>query len=303
MVRPGRLRRRRPSRQFRQRAVHFHRGSVHPDVLDSVQELGRNLVRLHQLQERALWIGGRHNGLRLDGAPAREEDSRDPPILAPDPFDGGLQEDLDTVCSGGSRERVRQGAHPADHESPGADLPFEVPEEVVRERERRSGGGWSREVTDHALVREGRLHLVGLEVLIEQLFRAVEQEAPHEILRPRALQERDEIGDGHRRRKEHRLDKIVHVRPHRFVFRIPGGVLLRELRDFLRGLLVVVPEEEMPSVGKRAESLGVEGDLPQSKLRQLEITLNPWAISSVTHAPPTRSERSVTTTRSPAFAR
>src|SRR3989449_4634585 len=129
-------------------------------------------------------------------------------------------------------------------------------------------------MTDHALVREGGFHLIRLEILVEEFFRAVEEQPPQEVLRLWAAEKRDELGDRDGRGEEHWLDEIVDLGPHRFVLRIRRRVLLRELRDFLRGLLTIGPQEQMPSIGERAEALRVEGHLPQPELRELEVLDN-----------------------------
>src|SRR3989442_6357492 len=126
-------------------------------------------------------------------------------------------------------------------------------------------------MADHALVCEGGLHLVGLEIFVEEFFRAVEEQAPEEVFRFRAAEERDELGDRDGRSEKHGLDEIVDLGPHRLVLRIRRGILLRELGDLSRGLLAVGPEEEMPSIREGAESLRIEGHLPQPELRELEV--------------------------------
>src|SRR3989442_8103885 len=126
-------------------------------------------------------------------------------------------------------------------------------------------------MTDHALVREGGFHLIRLEVFVEEFFRAVEEEAPEEVLRFRAGEKRYEFRNRDGRGEEHRFDEVVDLGPHRLVLRIRRRVFLRELRDFLRGLLAAGPEEKRSSIGERAEALWVEGHLPQPELRELEI--------------------------------
>src|SRR2546425_13033110 len=109
---------------------------------------------------------------------------------------------------------------------------------------------------------------------MEVFHRVVEGQALEEVLRLRATKERVEVGDRDGRGEEHRLDEIVDLGPHRLVLRIRRGILLRELRDFLRGLLTIGPQEQMPSIGERAESLRIEGHLPQPELRELEVLDN-----------------------------
>src|SRR5207245_10421345 len=100
---------------------------------------------------------------------------------------------------------------------------------------------------------------------------ALEEQAPEEVLRLRAAEKRDQVGDRDGRGEEHRFDEVVDLGPHRLVLRIRRRVFLRELRDFLRGLLAAGPEEKISSIGERAEALWVEGHLPQPELRELEI--------------------------------
>src|SRR2546425_10042719 len=126
-------------------------------------------------------------------------------------------------------------------------------------------------MTDYALVREGGFDLIRLEIFIEEFFRGVEEQAPQEVLRFRAAEKRDQVSNRDGRGEEHRLDEIVDLGPHRLVLRIRRRVFLRELRDFLRGLLAVGPEEKISSIGEGAEALWVEGHLPQPELRELEI--------------------------------
>src|SRR3989454_2496004 len=126
-------------------------------------------------------------------------------------------------------------------------------------------------MTDYALVREGGFDLIRLEIFIEEFFRAVEEQAPEEVLRFRAAEKRDQVSDRDGRGEEHRFHEVVDLGPHRLVLRIRRRVFLRELRDFLRGLLAVGPEEKISSIGERAEALRVEGHLPQPELRELEI--------------------------------
>src|SRR5256712_2026258 len=143
-------------------------------------------------------------------------------------------------------------------------------------------------MTDYALVREGGFDLIRLEIFIEEFFRAVEEQAPEEVLRFRAAEKRDEFRNRDGRGEEHRFDEVVDLGPHRLVLRIRRRVFLRELRDFFRGLLAVGPEEEISSIGERAEALWVEGNLSETELRKFEVindlgTEEPRHIGSGTH--------------------
>jgi len=152
-----------------------------------------------------------------------------------------------------------------------ADLAVDVPEEVVREGERGPRRRRTGEMADHALVREGGLDLVRLEVFVEEFLCAVEQQAPEEVLGFRTAEERNQFGDRDRRGEEHRLDEIVDLGPHRLVLRIRRGVLFREFRDLLRGLLAIGPEQEISPIREGAEALRVEGHLPQPELGEFEV--------------------------------
>src|SRR5207249_10959453 len=146
------------------------------------------------------------------------------------------------------RERVGQGTHATEHDSPAADLAVDVSQEVVCERERGARRRWPGEMADYALVRERGLDLIRLEIFVEEFLRAVEEQTPQEVLRFRAPEKRDQLRDRDGRSEEHRLDEIVDLGPHRLVLRIGRGILLRELRDLLRALLVIGPQEQMPSI-------------------------------------------------------
>src|SRR2546428_5930569 len=83
-------------------------------------------------------------------------------------------------------------------------------------------GPWRRgsgEMTDYALVREGGFDLIRLEIFIEEFFRAVEEQAPEEVLRFRAAEKRDQVSDRDRRGEEHWFHEVVDLGPHRLVLR------------------------------------------------------------------------------------
>src|SRR5436309_2359183 len=271
MMRSGRLVGRRPTRELGQRAVDFHRGPVHLDRADGTPEFRGHVIRFDQLQERAFRIRGRDDRLGVDRSATFESNSDRASFVDTNPLDRGAKKDFDAAGPRSGREGIGQRAHSAQHETPAADLAVDVPEEVVREGERGPRRRRTGEMADHAFVREGGLDLVRLEVFVEEFFRAVEQQAPEEVLGFRTAEERNQFGDRDRRGEEHRLDEIVDLGPHRLVLRIRGGVLFREFRDLLRGLLAVGPEEEKSSIRKRAEALRVEGHLPQPELGEFEV--------------------------------
>ena len=271
MLRTGRSIRRVPTGELGQRAVDLHRGPVHFDGADGPPEFRGQLVGFQHLQERSLRIRGGDDDLRVDRSSPFEPHADRASAPNPYPFHGRPEEDLDATGPRRGRQRIGQCAHPAEDEAPPADLAIDVPEEIVREGERGSRGRRAGEMANHAFVRESGFHLVRFKVLVEQFFRAVEEQAPQEVLRLRAPEEGDELGDRDRRGEQHRLDEIVDLGPHRLVLRIRRGVFLRELRDLPRGLLPVGPEHEIFSIGERAEALRIEGDLPQPELRELEV--------------------------------
>src|SRR5438132_7409220 len=271
MVRSGRLVGRRPTWKLGQRAIDFHRGAMHLDRADGTPEFRGHVIRFDQLQERALRIRGRDDRLGVDRSATFESNSDRASFVDTNPLDRGPKKDFHAAGACSGREGIRQRAHSAEDETPAADLAVDVPEEVVRERERGPRRRRTGEMADHALVREGGLDLVRLEIFVEEFLCAVEQQAPEEVLGFRTAEERNQFGDRDRWGEEHRLDEIVDLGPHRLVLRIRRGVLLRELRDLLRRLLPVGPEYEIFSIRERAETLRVEGDLPQAELRELKV--------------------------------
>jgi len=271
MMRSGRPVGRGPPGELRQCAVDFHRRSVHLDRADGTPKFRGQVIRFEHPQERAFRVRVRDDCLRVNRSSPFEPDACRASSPNANPLDRRAEKDFHAVGACGSREGIGQCAHPAQHEPPATDLAVDVPEEVVRERER---GPWRRgsgEMTDYALVREGGFDLIRLEIFIEEFFRAVEEQAPEEVLRFRAAEKRDQVSDRDGRGEEHRFDEVVDLGPHRLVLRIRRRVFLRELRDFLRGLLAAGPEEKRSSIGERAEALWVEGHLPQPELRELEI--------------------------------
>src|SRR5437867_3192728 len=271
MMRPGRRGRRRPSRELGQGTVDFHRGSVHLDRAHGPAEFLGQVIGFQHLQEGAFRIRGGNDRGRVNRSPSFELHADGAPPADPDVFDRRAQEDLHPSGPSPGRERVGQGTHPAEHDSPAADLAVNVPQEVVCERERGARRRRPGEMADHALVRVGGLHLIRLEIFVEEFFRAVEEQTPQEVLCFRAPEKRDQLRDRDGRSEEHRLDEIVDLGPHRLVLRIRRGVFLRELRDLFRGLLAIGPEEEKSSIRKRAEALRVEGHLPQPELGEFEV--------------------------------
>src|SRR2546428_12067889 len=69
-------------------------------------------------------------------------------------------------------------------------------------------------MADHALVREGGLGLVRLEIFIEEFLRAVEQQAPEEVLGFRTAEERNQFGDRDRRGGGQRIRQRPEPPPH-----------------------------------------------------------------------------------------
>src|SRR6266581_5913069 len=271
MMRSGRLVGRRPTWKLGQRAIDFHRRTVHLDRADGTPEFRGHVIRFDHLEERAFRIRGRDDRLGVNRSATFKSNSDRASSTDTNPLHRRSKKDFHAAGACGGREGVRQSTHPAKHETPAADLAVDVPEEVVREGERGPRRRRTGEMADHALVREGGLDLVRLEIFVEEFLCAVEQQAPEEVLGFRTAEERNQFGDRDRRGEEHRLDEIVDLGPHRLVLRIRRGVFLRELRDLPRGLLPVGPEHEIFSIGERAEALRIEGDLSQAELRELEV--------------------------------
>src|SRR5881628_1854952 len=271
MLRSGRLVGRRPTWKLGQRAIDFHRRAVHLDRADGTPEFRGHVIRFDQLQERAFRIRGRDDRLGVDRSATFESNSDRASSTDTNPLDRGAKKDFDAAGPRSGREGIGQRAHSAQHETPAADLAVDVPEEVVREGERGPRRRRTGEMADHALVREGGLDLVRLEIFVEEFFRAVEEQASEEVLGFRTTEERNQFGDRDWRGEEHRLDEVVDLGPHRLVLRIRRGILFREFRDLLRGLLAVGPEEEVSSIRKGAEALRIEGHLPKPELREFEV--------------------------------
>lgn len=168
-------------------------------------------------------------------------------------------------------ECLGKGSHAAEHESPRSDAAVDGSQEVVGEGEGGARGGRIREMADHALVREGRDDFLGLEIFPEEIFRAVEEKASEQLLGFRVAQESREIRDRHGWPQEHRLDQVVDLGPHRLVAGIGQRVALRETSDRRRRPSRIVPKAQRPAIRKRAEGLGIEGDLFQSVPRELQV--------------------------------
>jgi len=159
MLQPRACRKGAPIREFREGTVHLHRGALDLDLADRLPEFRRQSIGLHHPEERPLWVRGGHDRLRLEVSAVLQAHATDVAVLHEDPIHGGVQEDLHTLSARGLREGLRERAHPADRESPRPLDAVHVAEEVVTQRERGARRGGGGEMSDHALVRESRLHL------------------------------------------------------------------------------------------------------------------------------------------------
>src|SRR3989442_9873645 len=98
-------------------------------------------------------------------------------------------------------------------------------------------------MADHALVREGGLDLVRLEIFVEEFFRAVEEQASEEVLGFRTTEERNQFGDRDWRGGEHRPVDGVHPRPPAPIPLVIPRLLFSEIFPPLLRALASRPQE------------------------------------------------------------
>src|SRR2546428_359464 len=124
---------------------------------------------------------------------------------------------------------------------------------MVTQDERSPGGPGPRHRPRDRARGERRLHLIGLEELVEHVRDGREDDPSKEVFGLRGANERCEVREGHGRCEQRRLDQFRELVPKT---RVPGpgrGVLLRELRHLLPIPILVVPIEQEPPVREGLE--------------------------------------------------
>src|SRR5256884_8863477 len=98
-------------------------------------------------------------------------------------------------------------------------------------------------MADHALVREGGLDLVRLEIFVEEFFRAVEEQASEEVLGFRTTEERDQFGDRDWRGGGERVAQGGELRPPTPPLLVRPRVPFFEIFDLLLGVFFLLAQE------------------------------------------------------------
>ena len=244
--------------------------------LDAVRELGREVRLADHAEEGAGGIGVGEDDVggvaaAVDGAHARRR-----PVLDLDLGDFAVGGDLDPVLAIEGGDRLRDAAHPAAHEAPGALVAVDAADQVVVLDIRGAGRHGTGVDADHAAGGERRLDLLGLEVLVEKLGDALAGQRPPVFLALRPGEARLDLIPGRRRLQQQRPHPLHDAVPHRPVGVVGGDVALGELGDLLSRLAPVEEAHEIGAVGEGDEVLRIEGADVVAVSLQLQVRDHLW---------------------------
>ena len=125
----------RVARHAVQREVHLGRGALEAEALDRLDEVGRQLARLDELEERAPRIERRDDDRRVELGAVLEGHARGPPVAGDDVLHGRVQPDLRPERLRRLGQDLREAAVAALVERPGAHLAVVLTEDVIQEHE------------------------------------------------------------------------------------------------------------------------------------------------------------------------
>ena len=274
---------RRIARHPVEREVDLGRGALEPEALDRVDEVGRQLARLDELEEGPPRVERRDDDRRVELGPVGQGHAGRPAVGGDDVVDRRLEPDLHPERLGGPREHLGEPAVAALVERPRPELAVVLAEDVIQQDE----PGALRVRTDLGADDRGRrevaLQDVRLEVVVEEVGGAAGQQPDGvvedllvEPLEPAAeVGQRDELlgvvaEDVRRRLVEQRLDRLedlVDVVVERVV-RV--GVVRAVAGDLLLVLGVILAHQQVVAVLLRAERRRHQ-DRHEAVLDQLEV--------------------------------
>ena len=270
-------------RQLRERDVHLARRAAHPEVADRLRELVGKVLRVDELQEAALGIGGRHHDLRVQLVAVLERHAGRAAAVHDHLLDGGAGADLDAERARGARDRRADAAGAVLREAPGAERAVDLAHVVVQQHVGGAGRARPEERADDAARRLGALERIELEPLVEQVGRGLRHELgdPVELRFAQAravlaeLQQAAQVAPAERRRigrheAEHRLDRLGGARHHARILVGGLGIARRVAVDLAARQVVVVPGGEVVAVVQRRDGARQRQDL-EAVPRQFEV--------------------------------
>src|SRR5947209_2443899 len=231
-------------RELAEREIQLERRGFKTDSRDRTHEVRGQVLRAHEAEEGPFRIRVAEDRARIHLRPIGQHDPDRSSVPREDSGDIGIRPNLGPVVAGGTGNRLGDPSHPAAGPTPDSFHASDVPEGMVAQHERSPGGPRPRHRPRNRARGEGRLHLVGLEELIEHVRDGREDDPSKEVFRLRGADERCEVREGHGRCEQRRLDQFREVVPKT---RVPGpvrGVPLRELRHLIPIPILFLPIEQ-----------------------------------------------------------
>ena len=167
---------RRIARHTVEREVDLGRGALEPEALDRVDEVGRQLARLDELEEGPPRIERRDDDRRVELGAVGQRHAGRPAVGRDDVLDRRLEPDLHPERLGGPREHLGEPAVAALVERPRPELAVVLAEDVVQEDEPRALRIRPDLRADDRGRREVALQDVRLEVVVEEVGGAAGQQ-------------------------------------------------------------------------------------------------------------------------------
>ena len=266
-----------------EREVDLGRRALEAEPLDRLDQVGRQLARLDELEERPARVERADDDRRVELGPVGQGDAGRLAVLRDHVVDRRLEPDLHPERLGGPGEDLGEAAIAALVERPGPHLAVVLAEDVVQQDEPRALRVRPDLRPDDRRRGEVALEDVRLEVVVEEVGRRAGQQADGVVedllvelaeARPERCQ-RDEllgvvaedVGRDRVHQRLHRPEDLVDVVVERVV-RV--GVVLRVPGDLLEVLAVVLAEQEVVAVLLGTER-GRHEDRHEAVLDQLEV--------------------------------
>ena len=157
--------------------VHLGRGALEPEALDVLDEVGRQLARVDELEERAPRVERGDDDLGEVLRAVLQLDAGRPAARGDDPFDRRFEHDLRPERLGGPGQDLGEAAVATLVEGPRPELAVVLAERVVEQDQPRALRARPDLGPDDARRGEVALDDLRLEVVVEEVGRAAGQQA------------------------------------------------------------------------------------------------------------------------------
>ena len=255
-------------RQLRKRDVDLERRARVIDRLYRGHELGRERLRVHQLEERDVRVHVGGDPGRTELGAIHQRHTCHATVPGEDTRHRAVHPYLRAARARRPCEGVAQAAHPAAYVSPHPPHAIALPHHVVEQHVCGARHGGRRHRADDGVGRERDLELLGLEPAVQDGPRGAGEDldrlrsgrpelekAPSQLrqLRQVAGPQRPGVGGG---AQQGGLDEIGHPLEHRLVARQRRGVARRELRHLAARQFLVRSHQQEAAVRERREGRG-----------------------------------------------